>query len=45
MQSLLGKSQKQAKGIPIRTDRVGTCLPLIHKTLGKEALQQWGQRG
>src|SRR6185295_17726907 len=45
MQPLLGESQKQAKRIPIRTDRVGTCLPLIHQTLGKEVLQQWGQRG
>jgi hypothetical protein len=44
MQPLLSELQKQAKRVPIRTDGVRTGLPLIHQTLGKEALQQPSQR-
>ena len=39
VESLLGKTQQQAKGVPIGTDGVRTRLPLTHETLGKEALQ------
>src|SRR5450755_3027573 len=38
VQTLLGEMQKHAKGIPIRTDRVRACLPLIHQALGEEIL-------
>ena len=44
MQPLLGELQKQAKRVPIGTDGVRTRLPLIHQTLGEEALQQRSQR-
>jgi hypothetical protein len=45
VQPLLCKLQQQAEGIAIRTDRMRTGLPLLHKPLSEEPFQQWSEAG
>ena len=37
---LLCKLQEQAKSVAIARDGIGTCLPLMHQTIGEEGLQE-----
>src|ERR1700758_4090787 len=43
MQSLLPKLQQQAEGIAVRTDRMRTCLPLLHEPLSEKPFQKWSE--
>jgi hypothetical protein len=44
-QTSLGELQKKPKGVPIARDRSGTCVLLLDKALGEEALQQGSKVG
>src|SRR5262249_17981829 len=43
LQSLFGKLQELAESVAVGTDRVRTCLTLLHQALRKEMLQQYCQ--
>jgi hypothetical protein len=38
---LLCKLQEQTKSVAIACDGIGTCLPLMHQTIGEEGLQEF----
>jgi hypothetical protein len=45
VQALLSKVQEQAKGVAIRTDRVGAYLALSYQALKKKPLQECREIG
>jgi hypothetical protein len=45
LQSMFGEPQELSETVTVRTNRMRTCLPLLHQALRKEMLQQYCQAG